>query len=392
MTRRAFPGASAYVDRHGRRRFRYRAKGFSAELGSEWGSPEFVRRYELARRGQKDTSARRAAPGTVAAVVASYLGSAAYRDLADLTQRAYRGALDKLRTDHGDKRVAKLEPRHVRRLMAQASTANAANFRLKVLRALMRHAVEIGVIERDPTREVRKYRVATQGYHAWDEGEIARFYERHAPGTTAHLALTLMLYTGAARVDACRLGWSNVGDGRLRYRRQKTKRSGGVLIDIPIHAELQAALDRVPRDRFTFLETSQGKARAPAGLGNAMRRWCDEAGLSECTAHGLRKACARRLAEAGCTDAQIMAITGHKSRAELTRYTAAMDRSGLADEAMDRLGEAAPNRSAQVANHPKRFANSPANSLRKRGNDEGLAAPTGFEPATSGLKGRRPDR
>ena len=353
---RSFPGASAYTDRHGRRRFRYRAKNFSAELGSEWASPEFVRRYELALKGQKDTAPQHAAPGTMAAVVASYLGSVAYRDLADLTQRAYRGALDKLRNDHGDKRVAKLEPRHVRQLMAKASTANASNFTLKVLRALMRHAVDTGVIDRDPTREVRKYRVATEGFHVWDEGEVSRFYETHPPGTSAHLAMTLMLYSGAARVDAVKLGWSNVSNGRLRYRRQKTKRSGGVLIDIPIHAELQAALDRVPRDRFTFLETHQGRARSAAGLGNSMRRWCDQAGLSECTAHGLRKLCATRLANAGCTDAEIMAVTGHQSRAEVTRYTKAAERSALANEAMDRLGDPPPNRSAQVANHPSRFA------------------------------------
>ena len=32
-----------------------------------------------------------------------------------------------------------------------------------------------------------------------------------------------------------------------------------------------------------------------AGLGNRMREWCDEAGLPQCAAHGLRKAIARRM-------------------------------------------------------------------------------------------------
>ena len=71
------------------------------------------------------------------------------------------------------------------------------------------------------------------GFHTWTEDEIARFFEVHPAGSTAHLAMTLMLYTGAARVDAVRLGWQNVKDGRLAYRRQKTQRSGGELIDIP---------------------------------------------------------------------------------------------------------------------------------------------------------------
>jgi integrase len=100
--------------------------------------------------------------------------------------------------------------------------------------------------------------------------------------------------TGRRRNAACRLGWQHVRDGRLRYRRKKTERTMARLIDIPIHPELAAVLDTVPRDRLTFLETNRGAARSPNGLGNAMRRWCDLAGLPECTSHGLRKACAGR--------------------------------------------------------------------------------------------------
>jgi len=54
MSRRSrgvFPGASAYSDRHGRKRWRFRKKGFSAELGSDYGSPEFIQRYEDAVAG-----------------------------------------------------------------------------------------------------------------------------------------------------------------------------------------------------------------------------------------------------------------------------------------------------------------------------------------------------
>jgi hypothetical protein len=45
------------------------------------------------------------------------------------------------------------------------------------------------------------------------------------------------------------------------------------------------------------------------------------AGLADhCVTHGLRKAAARRLAEAGCTTPKIMAITGHKSLQAVERY------------------------------------------------------------------------
>lgn len=58
-----FPLAKPYTDRHGKRRWRYRHKGFTAELGTEWGSPEFVRRYVEAENRQKyETGAVPAAP------------------------------------------------------------------------------------------------------------------------------------------------------------------------------------------------------------------------------------------------------------------------------------------------------------------------------------------
>ena len=68
-----------------------------------------------------------------------------------------------------------------------------------------------------------------------------------------------------------------------------------------------------------------------------MREWCDKAELPECTAHGLRKTIARRLAEAGASPHQIMAITGHQTLEEVMRYTATVNRPNLASEAMDKL-------------------------------------------------------
>ena len=57
------------------------------------------------------------------------------------------------------------------------------------------------------------------------------------------------------------------------------------------------------------------------------------------SAHTMRKACARRLAEIGCTAHQIAAITGHATLNEVTRYTKAADRKRLAREGMAKLIE-----------------------------------------------------
>jgi hypothetical protein len=65
----------------------------------------------------------------------------------------------------------------------------------------------------------------------------------------------------------------------------------------------------------------------------------DEFGLSvsdDTIYRALRKAALTRLADAGCTPHQIMAVSGHDSLKEVERYTKAADQQRLAQEAMAR--------------------------------------------------------
>src|SRR5262249_53708061 len=73
------------------------------------------------------------------------------------TQYTYRNVIDRLCIEHGDKRVALLQREHVIKLLAaRAHTPGIANAMRRSLRALMLHAVEIGMRADDPTRDVRK--------------------------------------------------------------------------------------------------------------------------------------------------------------------------------------------------------------------------------------------
>lgn len=50
-----------------------------------------------------------------------------------------------------------------------------------------------------------------------------------------------------------------------------------------------------------------------------------------------------RLGEAGCTEHEIAAITGHASLREVARYTKAADQKRLAVAAMDKVKERTPS-------------------------------------------------
>jgi integrase len=103
---------------------------------------------------------------------------------------------------------------------------------------------------------------------------------------------------------------------------------------IPLHPNLVAILSSVPKSNLTFLVTSFGAPFDPNGFGNWFRAQCDAAGLKHCSFHGLRKAAATRMADAGCTTEMIKAVGGWRSR-EVERYTRAADQKRLARQALD---------------------------------------------------------
>jgi integrase len=89
----------------------------------------------------------------------------------------------------------------------------------------------------------------------------------------------------------------------------------------------------------TFLVTNYGKPFSPDGLGNKMREWCDQAGLPGCTAHGLRKALARRTADLGATQQQLKAVGTWSNDAEVATYVAGADQARLAENALSKVIE-----------------------------------------------------
>jgi integrase len=194
----------------------------------------------------------------------------------------------------------------------------------------MAHAVEVEFRKDDPTRDVKAIKVKSEGFHSWSEAEIEQFEARHPIGTNARLAFALLLFTGQRRSDVVVMGRQHVRDGYIHVRQQKT----GIELDIPIMPELQAIIGDTSKDNLTFLVTQFGRPFTVAGFGNWFRARCNEAGLPHCSAHGLRKAASRRLAELGCTVHEVAAITGHASLREVQRYTKGADQRRLATSAI----------------------------------------------------------
>lgn len=327
-----------FEDRHGKVRWYYRRTGYprAALLGLPW-SPEFMAAYELAAQGERmDVGRAKSKPGTIAALVASYYRSSDFTNLSDVTKRTYRNILERFRAEHADKRVSMLQRQHIQRLVNERTgTPSAANRLLRMIHILMRHAVEMGWRRDDPTIGVRKLKEKTGGFTTWEDEHIERFLVHHKPGTRAHLSLMLLLYTAQRRADVVRMGRQHVRNNVLTITQQKT----GQQVSIPLHPDLKRVLDSLPNDNLTFLVSDRGGPLKPESFTNWFKRMVQDAGLSGLSPHGLRKATCRMLAESGCTPHQIMAISGHKTLSEVTRYTVAASRTQLSEDAMASLGK-----------------------------------------------------
>ena len=326
----------AWVDDRDSRAYYYlRRRGFPRVRlpGLPW-SPSFMAAYESALAGPRTAiGGGRIKPGSVAAVVAEYLDSQQFFGSKSAgTQRMRRGILERFRAAYGERPFALLPAEWIEALL-DSKPPHAARSWLVTLRSLCQFAVKRGWLRADPTANIKQRSIKGDGYHTWTEDEIAQFETHHPVGTKPRLALALLLYTAQRRGDIVKIGRQHIRDGVLTVKQEKT----GVTLAIPVHPHLQAVFDATPGEHLTFLITATGKPYGGNAFTEQFRNWCDAAGLPRrCKPHGLRKAACRRLAEAGCSANEIMAISGHATMKELVRYTKAADQARLARNAMAR--------------------------------------------------------
>jgi integrase len=328
------------LDRHGNVRVYVRVPGRrKVRIRALFGTDDFILAYNAAV-SEHVTAPPRAKAGSFRHLCILYYGSSTFKRLDVATQSWRRRALDAIAEKHGPKPVAQMEARHIRMLRDERDDRPAAaNKRLKALKALFAWACDerSDIARQNPTLTVHKIPYATSGHHSWTPQEIEQYRERHSVGTKPRLALELLVYTGGRREDAVRLGPQHVRNGRVRFRQAKNEHRNPTDVDFPLHPQLEACIAATPSGHLTFLVTKFGQPFTPAGFGNWFRDQCDKANLHHCSAHGLRKACAVALAEAGASPHEIASVTGHKTLSEVQRYTDAARKRKLADAAMAKL-------------------------------------------------------
>lgn len=342
------PHVYAVRDRHGKTRYRFIRKGWkSSYLPGDLGSPEFHTAYaEKVEAGPMEVqpvkSVAKVAPKSLDDLVARMKAGTKWQKKKEQTRLVQSRILERFldRTDqkgrrYGSRPVSAVTVAWLDKILATMSdTPAAANVLRKVLSGVMDYAIKLGWRSDNPARLTDSYEETKTGHHTWTDAEIEQFRAHHKLGTMARLTLELALNTAARRCDVATLTRDDIQGGRIIVDHSK----GNDQASVPLLPTTKAAIEALPAAPIKHLVITQhGKPFSVAGLGNRMRKWCDDAGLEQCSLHGLRKAIARIMAETGATDAEGQSVTGHKKAATFAYYRSKANRSRLADAAFSNL-------------------------------------------------------
>lgn len=361
------PYLSREPDRHGNDRIYVRRGNKRIRIRAPERTVEFAKAYSAAL----DKLAEKAGPvtialptphpkGTLGWLGAQYFVSKGDDEFLSLdrdSQRARRNDLELCfahpLSDHdpdpmGNCPVKHLSAMKMKRLIEAKDGRGARTNRRKHLSALCSWAVENHHIPTNYVRDIKAGRaVKGGGYYTWLIPDVQQFLAFHNGNTLkarkARLALGLLLFAGTRRQDMVTLGRQNcrcISPGELgdtiRYIPKKTIKKRRTVSQKPLLPVLRQILTESADilGDMTFLVTERGQPFTAAGFGNWFRDRCDEAGLPQCTAHGLKKAGATIAAENGATTRQLMAMFDWDTPDMAEVYTRAAEQKKLAGEAM----------------------------------------------------------
>ncbi len=366
---------SREVDRHGNERIYVRRNGKRIRIREKEGTVEFAEAYtkavrQLGEYARIETSVdplHKWPIKTLGWLGTQYFASKGEGEFLTLDEDSRRARRNDLEAAFlvplseedpdpmGNCPLQHLSAQKMKRLIEEKDGAGARANRRKHLSALCSWGVEAKHLPTNYVRDVKAgRRVKGGGYYTWTIPDVQQYLAYHTEqvkiseqwrrrSLKAILALGLLLFGGMRRQDMVTIGRQHCRGPKpdvlgewIRYVPKKTLKKRRTVVQkplLPILKQIIIDCEEVLGD-LTFLETEAGEPFSEAGIGNWFRDRCDNAGLKQCTAHGLKKAGATIAAENGATTRQLMAMFDWDSPAMAEVYTRAAEQKRLAGDAM----------------------------------------------------------
>lgn len=223
--------------------------------------------------------------------------------------------------------AAEVTPRDVLALHEKLSVRPAAaNQTVRTLSALYAWAKGpyIALVNHNPAAGIDLY--GGGEHEPWPDWLLEKALNAEDP--FVRLVVSLLYYTGQRIGDVCAMPWRKVFDSHMEVKQQKTDDE----LEIVIHNSLRAVLKATPRTLGTIVAKPDGTPYSKAHVRARLQAWAKERG-ADVVPHGLRKNAVNGLLEAGCTIAEVNAVTG-QSLQMIELYARKRDRKKLSGRAM----------------------------------------------------------
>lgn len=363
---------------HGTLRVSVRRHGKTILLKSKPMSPEFYVEYgvavgELSSMAPINVNFRR---DTLGWLIDDYMRSGRFMSLAESTRLVRGRVLRQISDEFGDMKFAQINRFDVEKIRAQKLSEqkpHAAEHRRKFLSQVFRHAQVTGLIDHDPFVGVEKpsdnpalrAHIHTSGdgtrysgHWTWTTEQVEQFFDYWPAGSAPHICMSLMYHLGVRISDAQKLGPRNEVGDRLVFTTEKRvgKDRRGVDLNLPISPDLRAAIDAAREADCVSLNNYVlnrfGKPFTQKSISHWFSERCKMAGLPvECTAHGVRKALAKILAEHGATSSELKAAFGWTTSKLADLYTDQASKKDLATSGLERLRNVSVSPVAEKLSH-----------------------------------------
>jgi integrase len=251
------------------------------------------------------------------------------------TQRDYLKFLIRFEKNAGTVAVATIERKHIiawRDQLAKKETPHFANYWVRVVRLLLEHAVDIGEIKVNPASGVGAIKYQKKKPQPWPKAKIEAARDALPHSHRTRLLFEMLYCTGQRIGDVLAAEWSDIQGPLISVRQNKTDAS----LVLPITDELAQCLRMAERHEnvSTILANATGSGPwSYRGAHDAMMKLRKEIGAEANSIHDIRHTVASEIVEAGGTDEEGMAITGHTTKKMFAHYSASTRQKARAQRA-----------------------------------------------------------
>ena len=341
-----YPGLLVEPLPSGRTRYRVRPEGDRKKRIRIFCGPDhddFMRQYLAARRGEQpkklETASDHAKPRSIAWLATSYFEYLEARVKAGTssakTLKKKRNLLNRLLV-RPDRKMLIPQEKLIEMQDEMGATPAQADAFVEAVGVMYDWAIKRRYLQTNPARGIARIYAKGSGATPWKAADVRAYFKRHKPGSKAHVAMSVLLWTGCRIEDLTVLGraYECEIDGIEALRWTPLKR-GSSEVAIPLLEPLKAAT-RAPKVQGNTYVLGRGGRPYASGdsMSSMFKRWCRDAGMAHLSAHGVRKGLAELLAELGCSQYAIMAILGHSEAKTSEVYTRRVERWRLARSAI----------------------------------------------------------